>query len=147
MHRSAIRRRDAYLSALAAHGVGDVVCLPGDFTFASGFAAGKIIFASQRDEPTFVFAANNDMAAGVMAAAGRAGRRIPNDVSVAGFDDSDVARQVWPPTTAVHQPIEAIGAAAVDILTRPTVSAGEAASAFPVSLTVRGSTGLAPSLR
>ena len=76
-----------------------------------------------------------------------AGRRIPNYVSVAGFDDSDVARQVWPPMTTVHQPIEAIGAAAVDILTRPTLNAGEAASAFPVSLTVRGSTGLAPSLR
>lgn len=143
-HRASIRRRSAYLAALTAHGRDDIVCLAGDFTFASGFAAGEALFGSDGAAPTFVFAANDDMAAGVLAAAVRAGRRVPDDVSIAGFDDSDVTRQVWPPLTTIHQPIEAIGAAAIDILTRPPAEADRVLRRFPVSLTVRGSTGPAP---
>jgi LacI family transcriptional regulator len=139
-HRAALKRRDAYLTALAERGHENVLRIPGDFTFASGFSAGKLLF-EQGVEPTFVFAANDDMAAGVMAAAVRAGRRIPDDVSVAGFDDSDVAQQVWPFLTTIHQPIASIGAAAVDILTRPVEEADRVANMFSVSLVVRGSTG------
>ena len=56
-----------------------------------------------------VFAASDPMALGAMRVLRRAGRRVPEDVAVIGFDDSTVARHTDPPLTTVHQPIEEMG--------------------------------------
>ena len=63
---------------------------------------------------------NDDMAAGAMQIAGRKGLDVPGDISVSGFDDTPVARTVWPPMTTVAQPIRAMGERAVQRLVEPT---------------------------
>lgn len=138
-HCAAERRRDAFHEAVRRHGGRVVDHEPGSFTFDSGFAAGQRLFA-KATEATFVFAANDDMAAGVIAAAGQAGLRVPDHVSIAGFDDSDVALLVWPPLTTLRQPIAAIAAAAVDMLTCPASERTIVRQPFDVTLVARGST-------
>ena len=56
------------------------------------------------------------MAAGVLAAAHRLSVSIPAQLSVAGFDDTDLAQVVWPPLTTIRQPVQALGYAAADLL-------------------------------
>ncbi|WP_371130427.1 LacI family DNA-binding transcriptional regulator [Phenylobacterium sp.] len=87
----------------------------GGFTFESGEAAGEQLIALA-ERPTAVFASNDEMAFGVMAAARRAGLDIPGDLSVAGFDDTRSARMSWPPLATVRQPIADMCAAAADML-------------------------------
>jgi LacI family transcriptional regulator len=66
--------------------------------------------------PTAIFASSDDMAAGVLAAAHRIGISVPGQLSVAGFDDTDLASVVWPPLTTIRQPVRALGAAAAELL-------------------------------
>jgi LacI family transcriptional regulator len=99
----------------AAAGRADLIVEPGDFTFAGGLTAGAVLL-ERADRPTAIFAANDFMAGGVVAAATRAGLRVPQDVSIAGFDDSAIARFVWPPLTTVRQPIRAMAHAAIEYL-------------------------------
>lgn len=87
----------------------------GAFDFDSGLAAGKIFLAMAKP-PTAIFASNDDMAAGVLAAAHQAGWNIPKDLSVVGFDDTTLARMVWPPLTTIRQPIFELAKAAADLL-------------------------------
>lgn len=138
-HRAATARRTAFAAAVSRHGGVISQSEPGEFTFASGFAAGQRLFA-HGPKASFVFATNDDMAAGVIAAAGQASIRVPDQLSVAGFDDSDVAQLVWPPLTTLRQPIEEIAATAVDMLTRDAKAAPLTWSGFGVELMIRGST-------
>ena len=143
-HRASGVRRDAYHAAIARH-VGEcaVMCASGAFTFASGMEAGERLF-NLRDRPTFVFAANDDMAVGVVAAAHRAGLATPGDISVAGFDDSEAAQLVWPSLTTVRQPISEIAKAAVEtLINRPSLPSVMKAM-FDVDFIIRGSTGPVP---
>jgi LacI family transcriptional regulator len=87
----------------------------GLFDFASGFAACQQ-FLSMPHRPTAIFAANDDMAAGVLAAAHRAGFDLPRDLSVAGFDDTMLARMVWPALTTIRQPVFDLAHTATDLL-------------------------------
>ena len=87
----------------------------GEFDFDSGFAAGGY-FLQMDNPPSAIFASNDDMAAGVQAALHRAGLNIPDDISVAGFDDTTLARMVWPPLTTIHQPVFELAQAATDLL-------------------------------
>lgn len=87
----------------------------GAFDFDSGLAAGEL-FLAMADPPTAIFASNDDMAAGVQAAAHQAGLDIPKDLSVAGFDDTTLARMLWPPLTTIRQPIFELAKAATDLL-------------------------------
>ena len=68
------------------------------------------------DRPTAFFAANDEMAVGVMMAAWHLGLHLPEDVSVAGFDDVPIAQQVFPPLTTVIQPIDQMVKASIDML-------------------------------
>ena len=68
------------------------------------------------DRPTAIFATNDDSAAGVMVACTQLGLTVPRDVSVCGFDDSWIAKTVWPYLTTVFQPIEAMAYAAAQML-------------------------------
>jgi DNA-binding LacI/PurR family transcriptional regulator len=79
-----------------------------DFTQEGGAAAMERLL---RDRPDLdaVFAASDLMAAGAMSVLASAGRRVPEDVAIVGFDDSAVATSVRPSLTSVHQPIEEMG--------------------------------------
>jgi DNA-binding LacI/PurR family transcriptional regulator len=79
----------------------------GDWTAASGYAAGRRLVADP--EVTAVFCANDEMAAGVLRALHEAGRAVPGDVSVVGFDDILLAEYLWPPLTTVVQDFAEIG--------------------------------------
>lgn len=87
----------------------------GNHMFESGISNGQKLLALE-PRPTAVFASNDDMAAGVMHAAYSMGLSLPDDVSIAGFDDSDIARTVWPPLTTIHQPLLEMAAKAVETL-------------------------------
>src|SRR3546814_8492734 len=77
----------------------------GYFNFDSGRAAGEH-FVQMRAMPTAVFASNDEMAAGVLQVAHERGVAIPRQMSIVGFDDTPVSREVWPAMTTVHQPIK-----------------------------------------
>ena len=87
----------------------------GNFSFKSGFDAGVEIFHSEKI-PTAIFASNDSMAAGIMKSAQMKGLQVPNDLSLAGFDDSPIAHQIWPALTTVKQPVEKMAAHAAKIL-------------------------------
>ncbi|WP_293363900.1 LacI family DNA-binding transcriptional regulator [Phenylobacterium sp.] len=88
---------------------------PGQFDFASGEAAADILLDLPQP-PTAIFASNDDMAAGVLTVAHRRGLSVPGDLSVAGFDDTALASQLWPPLTTVRQPTRELAYAAASLL-------------------------------
>jgi LacI family transcriptional regulator len=88
---------------------------PGLFDFASGEAAADRLL-DLPNPPTAIFASNDDMAAGVLTVAHRRGIALPRDLSVAGFDDTALASQLWPPLTTVRQPTRQLAHAAAGIL-------------------------------
>ncbi|MGY1610122.1 MULTISPECIES: LacI family DNA-binding transcriptional regulator [unclassified Geodermatophilus] len=103
-------RLDGYRAGLSAVGVAvdPALVLEGDFGYASGFeCAGALLRLP--DRPTAVFAANDQMALGVYEAARRQGLRVPEDLSVVGFDDLPQAQWSPPPLTTVHQPLAQMG--------------------------------------
>ena len=140
-------RYQGYLRAMKAHHIPvdqEFVC-EGDFVFASGVeAAHKLL--SRRVRPTAVFAGNDDMALGVLAAAQRLGLAVPGDLSIAGFDDSPAASLVWPPLTTVRQPKNAMARVAVEMLIAanrsdaPEVTEDALHRVLPHELVVRDST-------
>lgn len=142
---AARERLAAWRAALAARGLGEPPVVEGDWSAASGYAAGRQL-ASDGDV-TAVFAANDDMAIGVIRALTEAGRRVPDDVSVAGFDDVPVAAYVTPPLTTVRQPFDAVATAGLRLLVhaieRPREDLPSAAD-HPVELVVRASTAPPP---
>ena len=110
-------RYQGYLRAMKHHGLvvdKEFVC-QGEFTFASGVDAAHH-FLSRRLRPTAVFASNDFMALGVLAAAQRLGLTVPGDLSIAGFDDSNAASLVWPSLTTVRQPMDEMARVAVETL-------------------------------
>lgn len=88
----------------------------GMFTYRSGLSAGESLL-KRPDPPTAIFASNDDMAAAVMAIAHGLGIKIPDMLTVVGFDDTPVASTIWPALTTIHQPIVSLGRAAVAIMT------------------------------
>lgn len=88
----------------------------GEFSFESGMRAANQLL-DLPEPPTAVFAANDDMAAGVMRVAMERGLRVPEDLSVCGFDDTPMSQQIFPPLTTVHQPSGEMGKlAALELL-------------------------------
>jgi LacI family transcriptional regulator len=87
----------------------------GEFDFDSGVRAGRLLLDSAAP-PSAIFAANDDMAAGVLAVAHDRGLDLPGELSVGGFDDTTLARSVWPPLTTIHQPMFDLAHTATDIL-------------------------------
>ncbi|MDP2006658.1 MAG: LacI family DNA-binding transcriptional regulator [Rubrivivax sp.] len=118
----------------------------GDFSEEAGWAAGRRI-ANHKPRPDAVFAANDMMAVGCMAALHEAGLRVPDDVAVAGFDDIPIARYVTPALTTIRVPIAALGAAALDALVKAVEAPLAQAThtvVTPVELVVRRSCGAGP---
>ncbi len=87
----------------------------GAYNFDSGVkCATKLLLA--KDRPTAIFAGNDEMAVGVYFAARKAGVRIPEDLSVVGFDDTPMVSRVWPAMTSVRSPIQEVGRSAAELL-------------------------------
>lgn len=87
----------------------------GEFDFDSGVAAATYFLSASR-RPTAIFASNDDMAAGVLSVAHDLGLNVPEDLSVAGFDDTTLARMVWPQLTTIHQPTRELASVAAELL-------------------------------
>lgn len=101
-------RRRGYLEAVTLAGLPFRAEEGGDFTERSGIAAMEALLARHPDLDA-VFAANDNMAAGALRVLHRAGRAVPADVAVAGFDGLTVSENTEPPLTTVHQPIRNLG--------------------------------------
>ena len=146
------QRYAGFLRAMQAHGlpVDQALVHQGDFTFQTGVQAAHALL-SRRALPTAVFASNDDMALGVLAAAQRLGLAVPTDLSITGFDDSPAASLVWPALTTVRQPVADMARVAVDMLIAPhpadiALPAQSMHRVLPYELVVRDST-CAPRLK
>lgn len=87
----------------------------GDYTLEAGRKA-AVAWLALEDRPTAVFCASDRCAFGFISALDEAGLRVPQDVSVVGFDDIDIAAHFVPPLTTIHQPRRAVGEQAARLL-------------------------------
>ncbi len=103
-------RLDGYRAALDNAGIPllDELIVPGDFYHESGFSGGTALLGLAQP-PTAIFASSDQMAFGAYEAVRRRGLRVPDDVSVVGFDDLPEARWASPPLTTVRQPLAEMG--------------------------------------
>lgn len=111
-------RLAGYKTALEAANIAliDAYIQEGKFTYLSALhAAEKLI--NLDNKPTAIFASNDDMAAAVIATAAKHDLRVPQDLSIIGFDDVNTATLVWPQLTTVRQPLHDIAALALDFVT------------------------------
>jgi DNA-binding LacI/PurR family transcriptional regulator len=111
---SAIRRRESWETTLKGRGRQVPPVLAGDWTVGSGYDAGLEL--ARNDDVTAVFAANDQMALGIMHALHEQGRSVPAAVSVVGFDDMEESAHFWPPLTTIRQSFAEVGRATVDAL-------------------------------
>ncbi|MBB4141177.1 LacI family DNA-binding transcriptional regulator [Microbacterium invictum] len=109
---AAAERERGWREALADAGIDAGEPVRGDWTAASGHSAATAL----RPDATAVFAANDQMALGALRALAEAGRAVPGDVGVVGFDDIADAADYRPPLTTIRQDFDALGAAAVTAL-------------------------------
>ncbi|GAB2831469.1 LacI family DNA-binding transcriptional regulator [Lentzea nigeriaca] len=138
-------RLDGWSAALAGRKAPQPPVLEGDWSADSGYAAGREL--AKTPGVTAVFAANDDMAIGLIRALVDSGRRVPEDVSVVGFDDIPIAPYVTPPLTSVRQPFDAVARDGLSLLVHAIEKpdqAPPAAAGHPVDLVVRGSTAPPP---
>jgi LacI family transcriptional regulator len=110
-------RLAGYQAALADAGLAPdpLLIKEGDFFQPDGFAGARELMALP-EPPSAIFASNDVSAFGVMEAVRDAGRRIPDDISIVGFDDIPQAAQVNPTLTTVRQPLEQMGRTAARML-------------------------------
>ncbi|GAA2806243.1 LacI family DNA-binding transcriptional regulator [Saccharopolyspora taberi] len=134
-------REESWRAALTRHGLEPPPVLRGDWSPRSGYEAGKALLA--QGDVDAVFVANDQMALGLFRAVNEAGRRIPDDVRVVGFDDVPEAAYFSPPLTTVRQDFLALGR---ETFTRLSGlidgSPGTERSMVPAELVVRESTGM-----
>ena len=136
-----------YKTALASAGLPLVseLVVEGEFNAEAGYVAAARLL-DRVDRPTAIFASNDNTAVGTMRAALERGMRIPEDLSIVGFDDTEVARNVWPRLTTVRQPLAELGRTAVSLLNR--LIEGQRTEALRIELAtrliVRESTGPPP---
>ena len=150
-HGAVKLRLFGYQEALKISGIepDNALVKEGNFRFRSGADAAEQLLR-QKAPPTAIFAANDEMAAGVVAAAHRLGFAMPDNLSVAGFDDVPFASITWPALTTVRQPIVEMGAGAAGLLLDQVQSKTNSAPGvspsvlFPYEMIIRGSTGPAP---
>jgi LacI family transcriptional regulator len=118
-HRSSELRLAGYRDALIAAGkqVDLKHVRSGDFTYVSGMRSATDLMSIDTP-PTAIFATNDDMASGAIAAAHQAGLRVPQDLSIVGFDDTANASAMWPALTTVRQPIREMARSAIQLLAK-----------------------------
>jgi LacI family transcriptional regulator/LacI family xylobiose transport system transcriptional regulator len=110
-------RIDGYRAALETAGlaVDPELIRYGDFLVDSGHDQARAMLALP-DRPTAIFAGSDLQAFGVYEAVREAGMRVPDDLSVVGFDDLPLARSAWPPLTTVRQPLQEMAATATRLV-------------------------------
>jgi len=146
-YESSVQRYAGYAEAMHDYGVeiDPALVLEGEFSFNSGFRSARKLLALAAP-PTAVFGSNDEIAAGVLAAARSVGFDVPDDLAIAGFEDSPFSRLTWPPLTTARQDTAEIGrCAALRLIERVRqVQSGKAiepvAESFAPELVVRGST-------
>ncbi|WP_426567827.1 LacI family DNA-binding transcriptional regulator [Streptomyces canus] len=140
---SARERVQGWREALTAAGA-PAPPLPaeGDWTPASGHAAGRRL--ARLPDVTAVFAANDDMAIGLVRAFAEAGLTVPHDVSVVGFDDIPAAPYLSPPLTTLRQDFAAVAARAVDLLVAAIEGGAHPAEPADVAVELRIRSSTAP---
>ena len=139
------QRLAGYKRALLAHGLDvteELIC-EGDYTESSGMTCMRQLL---RANPTAVFAASDAMAIGALKVLREACIQVPDDMALVGFDNIPIAGVIQPPLTTVRQPIEQLGAVAVDylvtLLERPhEVDRAMQKLVLPTELAVRRSCG------
>jgi LacI family transcriptional regulator len=138
---AAVQRRRGYERALGAAGraVDPSLVVESDFTEQGAYEATQRLLAS---DPDAIFAFSDRMALGVLRALEEAGRSVPGDVAVVGFDDLPPARTSKPPLTTVSQQVECAGVAAVELLLERIADPHGPVRRvmLPTALVVRGST-------
>ncbi|MFD0290328.1 LacI family DNA-binding transcriptional regulator [Streptomyces sp. NPDC127118] len=136
------RRLDGYRAAIHEAGLepDERLIGPGDFSEEGGARAMRELLA-RRPDVDAVFAASDVMAAGARQVLREAGRRIPDDVALIGFDDSAVARHMDPALTSVRQPIEEMGRTMARVLLKEIASETQERPqiVLPTELVVRDS--------
>lgn len=116
-HHAISLRLEGYKSALIENQItiDKTLIDQGDNSFESGEAAAKRLLSLEQ-RPSAIFAATDNMAAGVIMVAHQSGLKIPQHLSVCGFDDTPVAHQLWPALTTIRQPIRHMARKATDLL-------------------------------
>lgn len=142
---AAQRRADAWRATLEAAGRAVPPLVRGDWSAESGYRAGLGI--ADQEDCTAVFAANDQMALGLLRALHERGRRVPEDVSVIGFDDIPESGSFQPPLTTVHQDFAEVGRRCVEgVLRQMQQSTPERGTTLvPTRLVLRESTARPPS--
>jgi len=105
--KSTRERLEGFCDALEKHGCkldGDLLAI-GAYSFESGIECTRTLLANP-EPPTAIFASNDEMAVGVINAAQDMGMNVPNDLSVAGFDDSILASRIIPSLTTIRRPVK-----------------------------------------
>jgi len=143
----ATQRLAGWRAALEAAGAEAPPPLFGDWSARAGYDLGRRL--SLDSAVTAIFVANDQMALGVLRAMHEAGRRIPHEISVVGFDDVPEAPYFTPPLTTIRQDFNAMGSRGLRLLLRMLESDDAEAAGPPIrpQLIVRGSTSVAPSRR
>lgn len=144
-NRDAEERLLGYREAMGTHSGRALECLEigGDFNEGSGYKAACSILELQ-PRPTAIFAANDAMAIGALCALKERGIKVPEDVSLAGFDDIPTTQYLSPPLSSVRTPISALGSNAAERLLARIEAAGAIKprqQVLDVLLAVRASTG------
>lgn len=124
-------------------GAGPELVVEGDFTDAAGYRAANVLLETSPG-PTAIFAANDSMAIGCLSALADAGRRVPEDVAVAGFDDIPTASYTIPPLTSVRVSIADLGGLALERLLKGVAKENrqpKRQETLPATLVVRKSCG------
>ncbi len=136
-----VERLAGYREVLTEAGVGvdERLVVSGDYSRASGEAGAERLLAQAPDMDA-VFVASDLMAQGVLSALQRAGRRVPEDVAVGGFDDSPAATAATPALTTIRQPWDRISNEMVRVLLAQIGGEDSAAVILPTELVRRGST-------
>lgn len=140
--RSSHERLSGFRSGLREFGLE----LPADLTVEAGYtyvsgvtAADQLL--SRANRPTAIFAGNDEMAIGIYTSARKAGLRVPEDLSIVGFDDTPMAARMWPPMTTVRLPIREMGREAAECLLHAVLEKGQRRrETFIPEIIVRNST-------
>ncbi len=109
------QRRGGYLRALREHDISEVYCADFNLMLESGYEATKELL-KKNSAITAIFAVNDKVALAAMNAVMDCGKRVPDDISIIGYDDVDLAANAKPPLTTMHVDTVAMGRAAVQLI-------------------------------
>lgn len=144
-HKAVANRFSGYKDGLQQSGLSysESLVAEGDNSFGSGEACAEKLLRAKRP-PTAIFAANDDMAAGVVRVAHRLGIDVPGKLSVAGFDDIVLSRQLDPTLTTIRQPLVRMAELGASMLIKSNGKQEAISHCIPAEIQVRESTGPAP---